>query len=647
MFKAKYEEYVTLSKRLLTSNFQKFTSLENELFGMIREAMDKGTVSARADGDNTVCVTFDGDAEEYAFKTERLLQGFGDDYEKLFIKKEPAKAPKPADESDETAKDETAAGKPIKTDDSAKSNSASDFMSDIEDVINRDLNKPAKAVNPKVEHEAGETAKNGNQGVGTIERKKPETGRAPRVLERGPIIDEKFRHKDSIQEHYEHAKARGVEKDETPLYSAPRKEAMQENEYNKHKINGQTNQTAPMPGMNLPSTSNYMEMMQNSMAAFMSMLMAPMMGAMQMMQNGNVPGANTKPEAPARELRHNDADAKEIAEGFKAKINARDEKISTLKEENESLKEEIKHLKETASSDSDSFEEIGRLKDKIESNNSYIRELKEQANSARKDADDARAELKNAKRQIGDKDRQLAELRNKAQDNGEIQTLKDRLAKAGEETAAAQKKASSFEDEISRYKSRIAELEAKVNELEQNAVSPEEYKSLKEKNGKLYSLAFTDALTGLPNNNSLDKFDPPDKYVLAKIRISNMSEANEIYGIEAGNNMIMMFVDTLKNTFTDASIFRGPSVSFYVISERLSMQDMENALSNLRNTLSEEAIEIAYGVSASNESGDFDLTREGAEEQLFEEVKDDAETRLMGMLGVDMTSYDEDDIEDV
>ena len=406
-----------------------------------------------------------------------------------------------------------------------------------------------------------------------------------------------------------------------------------------------------MPGMNLPTTGNYMEMMQNSMAAFMSMLMAPMMGAMQMMQNGGVPGAGnqanayTKPEAKAPH--HDNSDMKEIAENLKNKISARDEKIRELKEENESLKDEIEDLRKTPSNNGDNAEEIEKLNAKIESNNSYIKDLKEQAASARREADDARTELKNARRQIGDKDRQISELKNRAQDDSEIKALKDKAAKAEAETVAAQDKASSLEAEINGYKERIAALESKANELEQNAVSPEEYRSLKEKNGKLYSLAFTDALTGLPNTNSLDKFDPPDKYTLAKIRISNMSEANEIYGIEAGNNMIIMFVDALKSAFNNASIFRGPSVSFYVISEGMSAQDMESTLATLKDNLSEEAIEIVYGVASSDESGDFDLTREGAEEQLFEEMKEDAETRLMGMLGIDVASYDDSDIEDI
>lgn len=103
----------------------------------------------------------------------------------------------------------------------------------------------------------------------------------------------------------------------------------------------------------------------------------------------------------------------------------------------------------------------------------------------------------------------------------------------------------------------------------------------------------TDNLTGLPNRQKLlDDLTEMDKPILALINIDRFSEANNFYGNDIGDLLLIKFSERLKESFSDILVYRLTGDEFAILTSTLSENELETLCADYISSLENNVFHI-------------------------------------------------------
>lgn len=130
------------------------------------------------------------------------------------------------------------------------------------------------------------------------------------------------------------------------------------------------------------------------------------------------------------------------------------------------------------------------------------------------------------------------------------------------------------------------------------------------KNEMLQKIAYTDVLTGLSNRRRCeDIFDKIDQagtnYLVIEYDLNSLKHANDTYGHDAGDRMLIEFSEVLKEVFSSlGDVCRMGGDEFAVIIEDVSAVDINSLCQQVTNLIKEKnstgaeySLSVAYGMS--------------------------------------------------
>ena len=130
----------------------------------------------------------------------------------------------------------------------------------------------------------------------------------------------------------------------------------------------------------------------------------------------------------------------------------------------------------------------------------------------------------------------------------------------------------------------------------------EEYTAQLERRQELVNTMNRDALTNLFNrlkfNDDIENFKNSSDPVFTCLYIdaNGLHELNNLLGHQKGDDMLCCIADTLKKYFPDDKVYRIGGDEFVVLSIKLSKQEVELAVKNVRHELLRDNYEISIGI---------------------------------------------------
>ncbi len=140
---------------------------------------------------------------------------------------------------------------------------------------------------------------------------------------------------------------------------------------------------------------------------------------------------------------------------------------------------------------------------------------------------------------------------------------------------------------------------------------------------KFKKLSLLDDLTGLKNRYSfslavkdLTKFHP-DIIGIAYVDINGLKQANDIYGHNYGDEMIIDCANSLKKVFLD-KVYRIGGDEFIILDDEITESSFNKKLSILTNLIDKNKdLVVSIGYSFSYNSSQFEAKREEADQRMY------------------------------
>ena len=284
----------------------------------------------------------------------------------------------------------------------------------------------------------------------------------------------------------------------------------------------------------------------------------------------------------------------------------RDEKnrVENIKAEQAGKIDALKNKYEDAITDAnnkakDAEEELKKAVQKVKDESSKeLNSVKEQMKAVEKERDSFKEaceksedDVKRAKDSASEKDRKLSELEKKLKEAEDKARAYDDILKSNEkiasELAEKNREIEALKAEVEDGKKTISELQKSVDEREQE-------------NRSLAELAYNDKKMGIMNINAFNRdFPKTDKNKMSLIvtGIRNMKAINEQYGRASGDKLISVAAKACAEEFGKENVYRVFGDEFAIISYD-DYRNIINRISNVKDTLMAQQINIVFGVAA-------------------------------------------------
>ncbi|MBQ8764747.1 MAG: GGDEF domain-containing protein [Clostridia bacterium] len=138
-------------------------------------------------------------------------------------------------------------------------------------------------------------------------------------------------------------------------------------------------------------------------------------------------------------------------------------------------------------------------------------------------------------------------------------------------------------------------------------------------------VASTDSLTGLYNRmaykTDLLKFDEKhsENFSCVYMDVNELHVINNKYGHATGDGMLLYIADSIRETFTESSVYRIGGDEFLVFTENVPKEEIEKKIAELTEKTEKMNYHISIGMDFSRYNTDTELLVNNAEKRMYEE----------------------------
>lgn len=138
-------------------------------------------------------------------------------------------------------------------------------------------------------------------------------------------------------------------------------------------------------------------------------------------------------------------------------------------------------------------------------------------------------------------------------------------------------------------------------------------------------VASTDSLTGLYNRmaykTDLLKFDEKhsENFSCVYMDVNELHVINNKYGHATGDGMLLYIADSIRETFTESSVYRIGGDEFLVFTENVPKEEIEKKIAELTEKIEKMNYHISIGMDFSRYNTDTELLVNNAEKRMYEE----------------------------